>query len=66
MFYTPTFVYLWDSPSPNYFPLLGPVAVIMVGDYFFIRDIELDIHSLYHRDDAYYYDKGVNPRASPL
>jgi NCS1 family nucleobase:cation symporter-1 len=43
--------------------LLGPVAGIMVCDYFFIRGTELDVNSLYHREGVYYYSKGVNPRA---
>jgi len=43
--------------------LLGPVAGIMIGDYFFIRKTELDVNSLYHRDGAYHYTKGFNPRA---
>ena len=47
----------------GYSGLLGPVAGIMVCDYFFIRGTELDVNSLYHREGMYYYSKGVNPRA---
>jgi NCS1 family nucleobase:cation symporter-1 len=47
----------------GYSGLLGPVAGIMVADYFLIRKTELDVNSLYHREGAYYYTKGVNPRA---
>ena len=47
----------------GYSGLLGPVAGIMVSDYFLIRKTELDVNSLYHREGAYYYTKGVNPRA---
>ena len=47
----------------GYSGLLGPVAGIMVCDYFFIRGTELDVNSLYHREGAYHYTKGVNPRA---
>ena len=47
----------------GYSGLLGPVAGIMVADYFLIRHTELDIHSLYHREGAYHYIKGINPRA---
>jgi NCS1 family nucleobase:cation symporter-1 len=39
------------------------VAGIMVCDYFLIRKTELDVNSLYHREGAYYYAKGINPRA---
>jgi nucleobase:cation symporter-1, NCS1 family len=47
----------------GYSGLLGPVAGIMVTDYFLIRGTELDVNSLYHREGSYYYTKGVNPRA---
>jgi nucleobase:cation symporter-1, NCS1 family len=47
----------------GYSGLLGPVAGIMVADYFVIRGTELDVNSLYHRDGSYYYTKGINPRA---
>ena len=47
----------------GYSGLLGPVAGIMVCDYFFIRKTVLDVNSLYHRDGAYHYTKGINPRA---
>ncbi len=47
----------------GYSGLLGPVAGIMVCDYFLIRNTELDINSLYHREGAYHYTKGINPRA---
>jgi NCS1 family nucleobase:cation symporter-1 len=35
----------------------------MVCDYFLIRHTELDVNSLYHREGAYHYTKGINPRA---
>src|SRR5882724_2640977 len=47
----------------GYSALLGPVAGIMVADYFLIRGTNLDIDSLYHRDGPYEYSKGFNPRA---
>jgi NCS1 family nucleobase:cation symporter-1 len=47
----------------GYSGLLGPVAGIMVSDYFLIRHTELDVNSLYHREGIYHYSKGVNPRA---
>jgi nucleobase:cation symporter-1, NCS1 family len=47
----------------GYSGLLGPVAGIMVADYFLIRKTELDVNSLYHREGAYHYTKGVNARA---
>jgi NCS1 family nucleobase:cation symporter-1 len=47
----------------GYSGLLGPVAGIMVSDYFLIRKTELDVNSLYHSDGAYHYTRGINPRA---
>jgi NCS1 family nucleobase:cation symporter-1 len=47
----------------GYSGLLGPVAGIMVCDYFFIRKTVLNVNSLYHREGAYSYTKGINPRA---
>lgn len=47
----------------GYSALLGPVAGIMVCDYFLVRGTELDVNSLYHREGAYHYSKGFNPRA---
>ncbi len=47
----------------GYSGLLGPVAGIMVCDYFLIRKTELDVNSLYHSEGAYHYSKGINPRA---
>ncbi|HUD55370.1 MAG TPA: NCS1 family nucleobase:cation symporter-1 [Terracidiphilus sp.] len=47
----------------GYSGLLGPVAGIMVCDYFLIRKTELDVNSLYHRKGIYHYTKGINPRA---
>jgi NCS1 family nucleobase:cation symporter-1 len=47
----------------GYSGLLGPVAGIMIGDYFFIRKTQLDVNSLYHREGAYHYSRGINPRA---
>ncbi len=47
----------------GYSGLLGPVAGIMVCDYFFIRKTKLSVNSLYHREGIYHYTKGINPRA---
>ena len=47
----------------GYSGLLGPVAGIMVADYFLIRRTHLDVHSLYHRGGPYDYTHGINPRA---
>ena len=47
----------------GYSGLLGPVAGIMVADYFLIRGTNLDTASLYHRGGVYEYSRGFNPRA---
>ena len=47
----------------GYSALLGPVAGIMVADYFLIRGTRLDVSSLYRRGGPYEYSKGFNPRA---
>jgi NCS1 family nucleobase:cation symporter-1 len=47
----------------GYSGLLGPVAGIMVTDYFLIRGTELDVNSLYRRGGVYFYANGINPCA---
>jgi NCS1 family nucleobase:cation symporter-1 len=47
----------------GYSGLLGPVAGIMVADYFVLRSKKLDVESLYMRGGVYEYSRGVNPRA---
>jgi NCS1 family nucleobase:cation symporter-1 len=47
----------------GYSGLLGPVAGIMVTDYFLIRKTELDVNSLYRKDGVYYYANGINLHA---
>ncbi len=47
----------------GYSGLLGPVAGIMVADYFLLRGTKLDTYSLYRRGGVYEYSRGVNPAA---
>ena len=47
----------------GYAGLMGPIAGIMICDYFFIRHTKLSIYSLYHREGIYHYTKGINLRA---
>jgi NCS1 family nucleobase:cation symporter-1 len=47
----------------GYSGLLGPVAGIMVADYFVIRGTKLDSYSLYRRGGIYEYKNGINPAA---
>ena len=47
----------------GYSGLLGPVAGIMVADYFLLRHTKLDVEALYRREGVYTYRKGFNPLA---
>ncbi|MDE1177962.1 MAG: NCS1 family nucleobase:cation symporter-1 [Edaphobacter sp.] len=47
----------------GYSGLLGPVAGIMIADYFLLRRTQLDTDSLYRRDGIYEYAGGINSRA---
>jgi nucleobase:cation symporter-1, NCS1 family len=47
----------------GYSGLLGPVAGIMVADYFLVRGTKLDVYSLYRRGGIYEYRRGINPIA---
>ena len=47
----------------GYSGLLGPIAGVMIADYFLIRRTQLKVDDLYCRNGAYEYDHGVNMRA---
>jgi NCS1 family nucleobase:cation symporter-1 len=47
----------------GYSALLGPIAGIMIADYFIVRKAELKLTDLYIRDGVYEYSNGVNYRA---
>ncbi|MGA8938554.1 MAG: NCS1 family nucleobase:cation symporter-1 [Acidobacteriaceae bacterium] len=47
----------------GYSGLLGPVAGIMVTDYFLLRGTRLDTYSMYRRGGMYEYRNGLNPAA---
>jgi NCS1 family nucleobase:cation symporter-1 len=47
----------------GYSGLLGPVAGVMIADYFILRRARLKLDDLYTRNGAYEYDGGVNWRA---
>ena len=47
----------------GYSGLLGPVAGIMIADYFLLRRTQLDTDSLYRRNGIYEYSSGINPKA---
>jgi len=47
----------------GYSGLLGPIAGIMIADYFVVRSRKLDLVALYRRGGAYEYSSGFNWRA---
>jgi NCS1 family nucleobase:cation symporter-1 len=47
----------------GYSGLLGPIAGVMIADYFIVRRRELNVPDLYRRGGAYEYEGGVNYRA---
>lgn len=47
----------------GYSGLLGPVAGIMIADYFVLRHCELDVDALYRANGPYTYSGGINWRA---
>src|SRR5689334_9909657 len=47
----------------GYSGLLGPIAGVMIADYFIVRQRSLNVDDLYRRGGEYEYRNGVNPRA---
>jgi NCS1 family nucleobase:cation symporter-1 len=47
----------------GYSSLLGPIAGILITDYFFIRKCHLELDDLYQRGKMYEYSRGWNPVA---
>jgi len=47
----------------GYSGLLGPIAGVMIADYFVVRRSRLQVDDLYRRNGIYEYDGGVNVRA---
>lgn len=48
----------------GYSGLLGPIAGVMIADYFVVRKRRLNVDDLYRRGGEYEYRGGVNPRAT--
>jgi NCS1 family nucleobase:cation symporter-1 len=44
----------------GYSGLLGPIAGIMIADYFVLRRSTLNVDALYRADGEYAYTRGVN------
>ncbi len=47
----------------GYSGLLGPIAGVMIADYFLVRHAQLNVDDLYRRGGIYEYSSGFNPRA---
>ena len=47
----------------GYSALLGPIAGVMIADYFLVRRSRLKVSDLYRRGGLYEYDNGLNVRA---
>jgi NCS1 family nucleobase:cation symporter-1 len=47
----------------GYSGLLGPIAGVMIADYFLVRRARLKVDDLYRRGGAYEYEGGVNMKA---
>ncbi len=47
----------------GYSGLLGPIAGVMIADYFVVRSKHLDVADLYRRNGQYEYSAGINYKA---
>lgn len=54
------YIFVWLA---GYSALLGPIAGILIADYWLIRRTRLQVEDLYRADGAYTYRRGWNPAA---
>lgn len=54
------YIFVWLT---GYGALLGPIAGIMIADYWIVRRARLDVAALYDADSAFRYRGGWNPAA---
>ena len=47
----------------GYSALLGPIAGVMIADYYLIRKSRLNVRDLYRRNGIYEFDNGINGKA---
>ena len=57
---TQGYIFVWLT---GYGALLGPIAGIMIADYWIVRGARLDVDALYDADGQYRYAGGWNPAA---
>ncbi|MCY0881075.1 MAG: NCS1 family nucleobase:cation symporter-1, partial [Firmicutes bacterium] len=55
-------IYIFDWLDV-YSGFLGPIAAILIADYWVYRQKTLDVVALYQKSGAYWYDRGYNGRA---
>lgn len=55
-----TYIFGW---LVGYSSFLGPIAGVLIADYFIVRKGELNVRDLYLRGGEYEYSKGFNPKA---
>ena len=55
-----SYLFIW---LVGYSSLLGPIAGILIADYYFVQRCRLDLDALYRRGEMYEYRKGWNPAA---
>jgi NCS1 family nucleobase:cation symporter-1 len=55
-----TYIFGW---LVGYSSFLGPIAGVLIADYWLVRRRELAVEDLYRRGGRYEYANGVNPRA---
>ncbi len=55
-----SYLFVW---LVGYSSLLGPIAGILIADYYFIQKCQLELDDLYQREKLYEYKNGWNPAA---
>ena len=55
-----TYIFGW---LVGYSSFLGPIAGVLIADYFMVRKLTLNVEELYAQEGEYTYSKGFNPKA---
>ena len=55
-----SYIFVWLG---GYSTLLGPIAGILIADYFIFRKTRLELAALYRREGRYWYGNGYNAKA---
>ncbi|WP_020374427.1 NCS1 family nucleobase:cation symporter-1 [Sulfobacillus thermosulfidooxidans] len=54
------YIFTWLNVYSGF---LGPIAAILIADYWVFRHRKLDVKELYEKRSQYFYERGYNPRA---